>query len=215
MIHLENVTTKRGDSMSFEILPGESCKLITNSESGERLLLQTIIGRRKPLAGKVFVFGMDIYSLPETERLKVFRRLGIVWKEGGLISNLKVWENVLLPACYHGPNRLGAIEEKMTDLFTRLGMDLSTDYLGRLPGPLPASEKCLIGAVRAMLMEPELMIYDSIFEGLYPEIAERLATLTSSFHTERPGRTSVYVTSHERSVAHIQADKVLRPHGTR
>lgn len=215
MIRLENVTTERGESMSFEILAGESCKLLTNSESGDQLLLQTIIGRRKPLAGKVFIFGMDIYSLPEAEQLKMFRRLGIAWKDGGLISNLKVWENVVLPARYHGPNELTAIEARATELFARLGIELSTDYLGRLPGPLPASEKCLIGVVRAMLMEPELMIYDSIFEGLYPEVAERLAALTASFHKERPGRTSVYITSHERSVAQIPTDKVLRPHGTR
>jgi phospholipid/cholesterol/gamma-HCH transport system ATP-binding protein len=215
MIRFEDVTTERGRSMSFDILPGESCKLITNSESGEQLLLQTIIGLKKPLEGKVFIFGLDIYSLSESEQLKLFRRIGIAWKGGGLISNLKVWENAILPACYHRPDEFDAIETRAADLFRRLGIEVSTGYMGRLPGPLSASEKCLIGVVRAMLMEPELMIYDSIFEGLYPETAERLAILTAWFHSERRGRTSVYISSHEQSLTSIPADKVLRPHAKR
>jgi phospholipid/cholesterol/gamma-HCH transport system ATP-binding protein len=215
MIRFENVTTERASLISFEIQAGESCKLITNSESGERLLLDTILARKKPRDGKVFLFGEDVASLTDKQYMKLFSKVGIAWRDGGLISNLKVWENISLPACYHQGKRCDEIEVRATDLLQRLDIDVTTEYLGSLPGPLSVSQKSLIGVVRAMLMEPVLMIYDSIFEGLYPETADRLAALTSWFHTEKTGRTSIYITAHERSLARIPADRVLRPHEER
>ena len=196
MIRFENVTTDCASSMSFEILSGQSCKLITDSESGERSLLETILAKKKPLDGKVFLFDQDMSLVNEKHYMKLFSKVGVAWKDGGLISNLKVWENVALPTC----KRCDEIEGRAIDLFRRLGVEVTKDFLGSLPGPLSMSQKSLIGVVRAMLMEPDLMIYDSIFEGLSPETAERLAALTASFHAEG-------------SLFRIPADKVLRSRG--
>lgn len=215
MIRFENVTTEYVHSLSFEILAGQSCQLIMDSESASRRLLETVLARRQPIGGKVFLFGQDMSLVGEKQYMNLFSRIGVAWKDGGLISNLKVWENVALPACYHRGKRCDEIEDRVTELFQRLGVEVTREYLGSLPGPLPMSQKSLIGVVRAMLMEPDLVIYDSIFEGLNPEAADRLAALTTSFHAEAQGRTSVYISAHERSLSRVAADKVLRPQGER
>jgi len=137
----------------------------------------------------------------------------MVWKNGGLISNLKVSENLFLPVHYHPGHRIEEAEERLADIFRRIGLPLSPDYLHRLPGPLSISEKSLIGMARAMLMEPELMIYDSVFEGLQPERAEKVRRLAEEFHRERPGRVSLYVSSDEGSLRNIQADLTRRQAG--
>jgi ABC-type transporter Mla maintaining outer membrane lipid asymmetry ATPase subunit MlaF len=82
--------------------------------------------------------------------------------------------------------------------------------MGKLPGPLPTHEKRLIGLIRAMLIEPELMIYASLFEGLSPDMSDRLMQVTTNFHAEKQGRTSVYITFDEQSIKDVRADITLR-----
>ncbi|MEW6213742.1 MAG: ATP-binding cassette domain-containing protein [Nitrospirota bacterium] len=215
MIRFENVTIENLSSASFEIKEGSVCKIITNSEHQKKVFLNTILALQKPIDGKVFLFGRDIHSISEKESFKIFKKIGMVWRDGGIISNLKVWENITLPIWYHMGERPENVEDRVIDIFKEMGEDVSelSEYMKKLPGPLPVHEKRLIGMVRAMLMEPELMIYDSIFEGLNPEMAERLVRLTTKFHSEKPGRTSVYISSDEQSLKDVKADIILKQHG--
>jgi ABC-type branched-subunit amino acid transport system ATPase component len=92
-----------------------------------------------------------------------------------------------------------------------MGIDASylKELAGKLPGPLPDQVKRLIGLVRAMLTGPELMIYGSIFEGLAVKTAEKLMAVTTAFHSEKQGRTSVYITSDPLSVLGIEAEQTI------
>lgn len=212
MIKLEEVTTEHINSLSAEIKEGAVCKIIADSEGIKKSLLDTILGLQKPVEGRVFLFGKDIYSISEKECIKLFGRSGIVRRNGGTISNVKVWENITLPVWYHFGKKPGDVESRIIDIFEQMGVNQSylSEHMGKLPGPLPLHEKKMIGLVRAMLMEPELMIYDSIFEGLTLEIMKKLIKLTEKFHSEKSGRTSVYITSNELSVRDVNTDIVFR-----
>jgi phospholipid/cholesterol/gamma-HCH transport system ATP-binding protein len=211
MIRLENIITEHFHSLSLDIKKGSECKVITRSEYENRKLVDIILGLEKPASGRVFLFDKDIYAISE-KSYRLFSMVGAVLKDGGLISNLKVWENIVLPAWYHTGKKPEDMEEKAFQKFKEAGID--TPYLkelmGKLPGPLPVHEKRLIGLIRAMLMEPELMIYDSLFEGLSPDMLNRLMKMTTNFHTEKPGRTSVYITFDEQSTKDLRTDTVLR-----
>jgi hypothetical protein len=69
--------------------------------------------------------------------------------------------------------------------------------------------------VRAALMNPELVVYESAFEGLQRDVRARLEAFAVWFHTQRPGRTSVYLSSDEQSLQGLPADLVLRQEGGR
>lgn len=215
MIRFEDVSNECFASMSFEIGKGSVSKIILSSDYDRAVMLETALGLRRPKEGRVFLLGQDIYSLPAGESFKLFRRTGVVRRDGGLISNLKVWENIALPLWYHEGRGPSDIEARVIGLFGRMGMDADylKGYMGRLPGPLPLHEKALIGLVRAMLTEPELMVYESLLEGLAPDKAGRLLALMQEFHSEKPGRTSVYLSSDEKSLEGIKADVVLRQKG--
>ena len=74
----------------------------------------------------------------------------------------------------------------MISILGKIGYD---DDLTILPGPLPVYKKRLAGFARAMLMEPDLIIYDSVFEGLSPDIRSKvLETITAFQHEKRAGR---------------------------
>lgn len=212
MIKLKDITTQEFHSVSIEIEKGSLCKVITNSDYERKALLDTILGIKKPISGTVSLFGKDIFSSTQKELGTIFGRIGVVWEDGGLISNLKVWENLILPKWYHTGKITGEMEKKAFDIFKEIGINSIplAEYMGKLPGTLPEHERRLIGLVRAILTEPEIIIYDSIFEGLSPEIIEKLVILTTRFHTEKPGRTSVYISSQEESLKHIKADTVLK-----
>ncbi|MBI5213348.1 MAG: hypothetical protein HY957_08255 [Nitrospirae bacterium] len=212
MIRFENVTTKNFDSLSFEIEKASAYKIITNSDYENRELLNIMLGLEKPEYGRVFIFNEDLCTLPEKELGRLFSRVGAVLIDGGMISNLKVWENIVLPVWYHSGKISEDIEKKAIQRFEETGMDISYlgELMGKLPGPLPVHEKRLIGFIRASLLEPELMIYDSIFEGLSPEMSETLIRVSGTFHSGKAGRTSVYITPDEQSVEGIKADTVLR-----
>ena len=215
MIQFESITTDSFEYASFEIPPGTLCKIIMHSGYDKKIFLDTLLGLRKPAGGRAFLFGKNVYSISEQESFKIFRRLGMVRQDGGLISNLKIWENIALPAWYHQGKRPEELEGKAVALLSALGMDERgcADYMGKTPGELPAHEKRLAGMVRESLAEPELMIYDSLFEEIAPETAGALKALTLEFHSRRPGRSSVFISPDEQSIEHIKAGMILRQEG--
>ncbi len=212
MIKFENVTMDSFGHASFEVKPGSSCKIIVNSRHDKKILLGTMLGLLKPAGGIVRLFGRDIYSISEQESFAILSKVGVAWQDGRLISNLKVWENVILPACYHQGKRPEDLEGKVVALLgdLKIGGGNLSGFMGESPGHLSVHEKRLAGLIRAMLPEPELVIYDSLFEDLAPEETDFLTKLTQDFQSERPGRVSVYVSSDEQSLQHIETDMALK-----
>jgi phospholipid/cholesterol/gamma-HCH transport system ATP-binding protein len=215
MILFENITTDSLANVTFSVDEGSVCKIIVNSDDEKDDLLQTLTGLKPPVSGRVSLFGKEIYSIPRSELYILFKRTGMVWRGSGLISNLKVWENITLPAWYHYGRKPAEQEEEIAGLFRELGRDVPyVEALMQKPsGPLPLHEKILVNLVRALMMAPELMIYDSLFEGFTSETAKMLGTMVSRYHAEKEGRIALHVSSDEQSLAHVKATNVLRQTG--
>jgi len=197
---------------SFSIGAGVACKLVTESNLDRDLVLHLLLGSATAERGEVALFGETLGGASEERALSLLSRMGIVWSGGGLVSNLKVWENILLPVMYHRGGEPTAYEGQVVDLLRRLGVDenLVPGYLQSLPGALPVQTQRQFGCVRAALMDPEIVIYESAFEGLQRDVRARLEAFAAWFHTQRPGRTSVYLSSDEQSLRGLPADLVLR-----
>ncbi len=215
MIELEDITTDYFTSVSFKIEKGTVCKIITNSDQERRSLLDTILAFCCPEFGKVYLLEKDICSLKEDESLEVFKKLSVVWRYGGLLSNLTVLDNIILPNLYHKKEVAEDVVDKVCELLSYLRVETScfTEYLSRFSGTLPLHEKRVIGFIRAIITDPDLIIYDSIFEGFNTEIKNKLLSITEEFHSANSSRTSVYLDSNELSVIDIKADLVLQQNG--
>jgi ABC-type transporter Mla maintaining outer membrane lipid asymmetry ATPase subunit MlaF len=144
----------------------------------------------------------------ESQRSALLQNLGdqpgvvIVPHNGGLISNLRVWENIILPVQYHGIEIPGKLEDNVARLLNQCGLPdetAVTELLLKLPDQLSLFEKRLVGFVRAMLMGPELIIYDSMNEGLSRKELERVVKLDKVFRLYFPFRTSALVSFEEYS----------------
>ena len=217
MIRFEKVTTDRFEfeNVTFRIPPGALCKIILHSRHYRKVFLNTMLLLQKPAAGTVFLFGKNGYSISGGEYLKIFQRVGVARDDGGLISNLNIWENVTLPALYHRKKRPEDLEDAAIAILSGTGMagPEIAEYMCRRPGHLPVHKRGLAGLVRAMLTEPELIVYDGLFEEMGPEMAGALKTLATRFHSERPGRTSVFISTDDHSLRDIEADIILRQEG--
>ncbi len=142
----------------------------------------------------------------ESQRAALLKNLGeqpgvvIVPHNGGLISNLRVWENIILPVQYHGIEVAGTLEDSVMQLLLKCGLEdeaAGSELLLKLPDQLSLYEKRLVGFVRAMLMGPELIIYDSMIEGLSRKEFARVVNFDRLFRLYFPFRTSVLVSFEE------------------
>jgi len=119
----------------------------------------------------------------------------VVPPDGGFVGNLKVWENLVLPAAYHGQPRLEELDARAGSIFRRIGGDgrSGAELCAQPPGRLSHLELRCAAFVRAMLVEPEIMVYDSLFEGLTRAEVEQVLAFDRVFHLYFPFRTSIWV----------------------
>jgi predicted ABC-type transport system involved in lysophospholipase L1 biosynthesis ATPase subunit len=134
-------------------------------------------------------------------KAQLIHRLGeaaptaIVAARGGLVGNLKVWENLVLPIAYRGEARLEELEARAEALFRELGVlrERFAELCALLPDRLSEFERRLAAFVRAMLAEPQIMIYDGLFDGLPRAEIEKAAGFDRLFKLRFPFRTAIYV----------------------
>jgi len=123
----------------------------------------------------------------------------IVPTDGGLIGNLKVWENLVLPAAYHDDSapRYAELEERAASLFAEFGVagERFEALCTTLPDHLDRFEKRLCAFVRAMLTEPRIMVYDSLFDGLSRDETGKVLAFDRVYHSRLALGTSLHLTA--------------------
>jgi phospholipid/cholesterol/gamma-HCH transport system ATP-binding protein len=155
--------------------------------------------------------GSDLYALGEPQRLRAFQRIGVMSHDGGLISNLRAWENVLLPVWYHRGADTVQLEQPVTALLNELGLDARAmrELMKQLPERLSATERATVAAARALLMEPEIMIYHAPFTGIEREAAARLLRVLMQYQRARPERAAIFLLPDEPFSQRVPADTLL------
>jgi phospholipid/cholesterol/gamma-HCH transport system ATP-binding protein len=189
----------RGASRAFET--GTMTAVITSRENENAIFTRVVTGLARPESGRVLVLGQDLAGLSRDELNGLRRRVGVAYPDGGLISNLKVIENITLPLLYHSDLSAREIEETAVALLERLG------YAGNifgLPGLLPMYERRLTGLARAMAADPDVAVYDRLLDGLHEDERAFFLRTVSAFHGEKAGRTSIFLTSNPGSLAGIE-----------
>ncbi len=219
MIKFKDVTTKSFKSVSFKIEKGKRYKIITESDDERREFFDTLLAFTKPLYGTVELMGKDLLTATKNETSDVLRKIGVVWKYGGLISSLSILDSVLLPLKYHKVEQKLKLTDEGTinNMFKQLGSNISDNpgYLKEMCGNLHIHDKRLIGTVRAMISEPDLIIYESLFEGYRQSIVNNLIDIVENFHKQKEERTSIFLfsKSEEESGKHATVDFVIRQNG--
>ncbi len=189
------------DTLSLSIEPGTTTALIGPSGCGKSTLLRTLIGLVRPDAGEVLFDGEPLTParLPQA-RL----RMGYVIQQGGLFPHLTARGNATLMAAHLGwsRERIAARVEQLAAL-----THLPADALARYPGELSGGQNQRVGLMRALMLDPEVLLLDEPLGALDPMVRsglqDELKQIFASLH-----KTVVLVT-HDLAEAAFLADEIV------
>lgn len=144
------------------------------------------------------LFGEPAATVAPKEREKLRLRVGAVSPIVGLMSNLNAWENIALPAAYHGAPALPEVAQLATDVLAKLGAE--PDYFfARLPDELGLLERKIASFVRLLVAAPELMVFDALEDGLSFGECKHVARFEAEYRARQPNGTVLYVDTREDS----------------
>jgi phospholipid/cholesterol/gamma-HCH transport system ATP-binding protein len=177
------------DDVSFVVWPAELKLMLGQSGGGKSTVIKLALGLEKPDAGKILIDGEDIAPLPEEELDRIRNKVGVVFQEGALFDSLTVFENVAYRLQEHGDDE-AMIERKVGAILEFVGLK---DAAHKLPAELSGGMKRRVAIARAVVDEPEIVLFDEPTTGLDPPTARTICELGIKLRDVR-GVSAIWVT---------------------
>lgn len=153
------------DGVSFELPRGETKCLLGVAGAGKTTILKLVLGLIKPDRGRISVLGHDVSAMPEEDLFDLRRRLGMVFQESALFDSLTVEENVAFRLLEEGKLPEEEIHRRVVEVLRFVELEHT---LEKLPSELSGGMRRRVAIARAMVSEPEILLYDSPTGGLDP-----------------------------------------------
>ncbi|MDZ4677647.1 MAG: ABC transporter ATP-binding protein [Oligoflexia bacterium] len=188
--------------VNLKINKGECMGLIGGSGSGKSVILRSMIGLEKPDSGQVLIEGQDITPLNEDQLVSIRRKVAYVFQGGALFDSMNVAENLAYPLLEHTKLTSSEINAKISETLESFGLH-GTEKI--MPANLSGGMQKRVGLARAIILGPEVILYDEPTAGLDPyntkKIQETILTL------KKLGVTSILVT-HDMPTAFAVCDRM-------
>lgn len=178
------------NGLNAEIKPGSFHFLTGPSGAGKTTLLKLLYLELRPQSGKLDLFGIDPESQSNAERMRLRRRIGIVFQEFRLLDHISVLENIALPLRIAGSR----VEEHRTDLDELVAWVGLGKKAASLPPQLSSGEKQRAAIARAVVSSPDLILADEPTGNVDPEMGTRILRLLIELN--RLGKT-VLIATHD------------------
>lgn len=190
-------------SVSFQVLRGQCIGMIGGSGTGKSTILRSLIGLEKPNSGKILIDGVDIVPMSELELSEIRKKVAYAFQGGALFDSMTVFENLAYPLKEHTALTRPEIRKKIAAQLKEFGLE-GTESL--YPGNLSGGMQKRVGLARAMMMGPEVVLYDEPTAGLDPYNTKKIQD--SILRLKNRGVTSILVT-HDMPTALAVCDKMI------
>ena len=209
ILSVQNVFKQFGEKkvhqgVSFDLYSGEILALFGGSGSGKSVILRSLIGLEKPDSGSIIFENKDIAKMNDFDLIDVRKKIGYVFQNGALFDSMTVAENLAYPLLEHTDYSDTVITEKITEMLDLIGLKGSEQLL---PASLSGGMQKRVGAARAIILGPKIILYDEPTAGLDPFNTQRLLELMRSIQ-RRPGEHSAIFVTHDIPAAFEVADRV-------
>ncbi|MDQ3032476.1 MAG: ABC transporter ATP-binding protein [Myxococcota bacterium] len=185
--------------VTFDVMRGKINVVIGGSGAGKSVFTRQLLRLETPDSGRIEIDGTDIVPLDDWQLVPYRRKMGMVFQFGALFDSMSCFENVAFPLREHTNMNRKEIEERVMQ---RLG-DLNVEHAAKkLPGQISGGMAKRVALARALVLEPEILVYDEPTSGLDP-VSSRLVDELIAETSGKFGVTSVVITHDMASVFKI------------
>ena len=151
--------------ISFSLDNGNNLVILGRSGSGKTVLIKTLLGIYFPVSGSVIIDGIDIHRSTEEQRKATKKRFAMVFQNAALLDSFTVLQNVALPLYERGEKDAILIKERVYKCLQMVGLENTVNLY---PAELSGGMRKRIGIARALVYEPDYIIFDEPVSGLDP-----------------------------------------------
>ncbi|TNE92909.1 MAG: ABC transporter ATP-binding protein [Deltaproteobacteria bacterium] len=162
------------DGVSFDIPRGKTTAIIGPSGTGKSVLIKHIVGLLEPDQGEVWVGDVDMATASERQKYAVRKRFGMLFQDGALFDSMTAGENVAFPLRFH-TNLSEAERRRVAE--EKLALVELPDVYDRPTAALSGGQRKRVGLARAIVLEPEVVLFDEPNSGLDPMTSDTIDEL--------------------------------------
>ncbi len=186
------------DAVSFDVRSGEFLSVLGSSGCGKTTLLRILIGLLEPDSGKIFLDGVDI-----TREIPSKRKMGIVFQNYALFSNMNVIDNVKYAMKFHSELKAQA-DKRAKELVELVGL---AEHVNKKPGELSGGQQQRVAIARTLALRPEIILLDEPMSALDAETRINMMAELKRLQ-KNLGTTMIYVT-HDQEEAFSLSDRIM------
>jgi len=216
-IHLSFDGKKILNGVSFVVRRGETKLILGRSGGGKSTTIRLILGLIKPDSGQILIDGEDITNYSELEMMKVRQKIGMIFQEGALFDSLSVFENVAYRLQEQGVDE-ETCEKEVRRMLRFVDLE---DAIDKMPNELSGGMRRRVGIARALVGDPQIVMFDEPTAGLDPPTARTICELAIKLR-DLEDVSSIFVThemnnlkylSSEYAVVNDEGEVVFEPEG--
>ncbi len=155
--------------------------VIGRSGGGKSVMLKHIIGLIKPYSGRVLVDGIDINILKRKELNEIRKKFGMVFQDGALFDSINIFENIAFPIRQHTKFKESEIKDRVHSMLGDVG--LSGQEL-KMPSEISGGMRKRVAVARALILNPEIVLFDEPTTGLDPIMSDAINNLIISIYNK-------------------------------
>lgn len=189
--------------VNFLLKTGETLGLLGPSGTGKSVLLRSIIGLEEIDEGEIYFHQQRIDNLTETQLYPIRTQISYAFQSGALFDSISVFENIAYPLFEHTKCSESEIQDRVMQILKVVNMEDAWDLM---PSDLSGGMQKRVGLARAMVLNPEILLYDEPTAGLDPVNVEMVLEVMSRF--KEKGVSGIFVT-HDIPAAKKICDRIL------